>query len=154
MIRTDRRMRICTAMILGILAFIWGNSLMSAEASHAFSQWVKGLLKPFLAESSEVIREDSDLLRKFAHFAEFAALGFCLAWRSGMGGKKPLGSFLSGAAAGAVDEIIQLFVPHRGPRVTDVLIDSGGVLTGMILCYMGHTLLYKKYNKSNLEDKP
>ena len=153
MIRTDRRMRLCTAMILGILAFIWGNSLMSAEASHTFSQWVKALLKPFLSEGSEVTRDDSDLLRKMAHFAEFAALGFCLAWRGGMSGKKPYGSFLSGAAAGAVDETIQLFVPLRGPRVTDVLIDSGGVLTGMILCYMGHTLLKKRNNKSILEDK-
>lgn len=141
MIRTPKRLRLCTALILLILAFVWGNSMMSAESSHAFSQWVKALLAPFLAEGSPVTEENSDLLRKIAHFAEFAALGVCLAWRGGMMGHRPHGAFLCGAAAAAVDETIQLFVPGRGPRVTDVLLDSSGVLTGMLLLSLGHTLL-------------
>lgn len=141
MICTRRRLRLCTALIFLILAFIWGNSAMNAELSHAFSQWVKHLLAPFLAEDSPITVDNSDLLRKIAHFAEFAALGFCLAWRSGMLHQKYRWAFLSGAAAAAVDETIQLFVPGRGPAVKDVLLDSSGVLTGMLLLYFGHTLL-------------
>lgn len=144
MICTKRRLRICAALIVLILAFIWGNSLMPDYLSHGFSQWVKGLLTPFVAEDSPVTEENSDLLRKMAHFAEFAALGFCLAWRGGMRKKAPVWAFCSGAAAAALDETIQCFVPGRGPRLTDVLLDSSGVLTGMLLLYAGHTLLKKR----------
>jgi len=140
MIRTEKRLRLCTVLILGILVFIWGNSLMRAETSHAFSQWVKALLAPLFSESSEIAREGSGLLRKIAHFAEFSALGFCLAWRSGMLGRKYRNAFAWGVAAAAIDETIQLFVPGRGPAVTDVLLDSTGVLTGMLLLCFGHTL--------------
>lgn len=141
MICTRRRLSLCNVLIAGILAFIWINSLMPSEISHAFSQWVKGLLSPFLSDRSEIAQEGSGLLRKIAHFVEFAALGFCLAWRSGMLHQKYRRAFLSGAAAAAVDETIQLFVPGRGPAVMDVLLDSSGVLTGMLLLYFGHTLL-------------
>ena len=35
MIRTSKRMRICTALLLCNLAFIWGNSLLPGELSGA-----------------------------------------------------------------------------------------------------------------------
>ena len=140
---TKKRLRICTVLIIAILVFIWGNSLMPAEVSHNFSEWAKGLLKPFLSESP-VTREDNGLLRKLAHFAEFAALGACLAWRSGMLKKSMTGVFFAGAAAAALDETIQLLVPNRGPGIPDVLLDSCGVLAGMLFLYLGHTLLKKR----------
>lgn len=144
MIRTERRLRICTALILLLLIFIWGNSLMPAKISHAFSQWLKQLLIPFLPEGSPVTEEGSGLLRKLAHFVEFTCLGICLAWRSGMLRKKYPRTFLSGVAAAALDEVIQIFVPDRFSSVKDVLLDSCGVLTGMLLIVLGHTLLKKR----------
>ena len=144
MIRTKRRLAICTALILAILAFIWGNSLMPAELSHAMSEWVKGLIKPFLSEGTPVIQEDNALVRKIAHFLEFAALGFCIAWRRGMLRKSPIPGFFAGTAAAVLDETIQLFVPNRGPGVLDVVLDSSGVLAGMLLLHLGHTLRKKR----------
>ena len=153
MIRTKKRMGLCTAAIVLILAFIWGNSLMSADASHALSEWVKGLLKPFLTDTAAVVQEENPLVRKLAHFTEFAALGFCLTWRRGMLGKSLHGALLSGCGAAALDETIQLFVPDRGPGIPDVLLDSTGVLAGMLLCCLGHTLLKTKKSINNsLED--
>ena len=152
MIRTDRRMRICTTLTVLILTFIWGNSLMSAEASHALSEWVKTLLAPFLADNSVVVQEDNPIIRKLAHFTEFAALGACLVWRCGMLGRRPHRAFLAGFAAAAIDETIQLFVPERGPGILDVLLDSSGVLAGMLLLYLGHTLLKKRTKQITLED--
>ena len=140
-----KRLWVCTALIIAILAFIWGNSLMSAEISHNLSEWVKRLLKSVLSDSP-VTREESRLVRKLAHFAEFAALGACLAWRRGMLRKPLSGAFAAGAAAAVMDETIQLFVPNRGPGVADVLLDSCGVLTGMLFLYLGHTLLNKRKN--------
>jgi len=148
MIRTQTRLRLCTALLIAILVFIWGNSLMSAEVSHALSEWVKGLIKPFLAESSAITQEDNPVLRKLAHFAEFAALGFCIAWRRGMLGKPFSPGFLLGCAAAALDETIQLFVPGRGPGIGDVVLDSCGVLTGMVFLHLGHTLLKKRKQQS------
>ena len=55
--------------------------------------------------------------------------------------------FLCGVAAASVDETIQRFVPDRGPSVKDVCIDSCGVLTGIILLYLGYT--YLKRRKQN-----
>lgn len=143
MIRTTGRMRTCNTLVLCILIFIWGNSLMNAEYSQALSQWVRELLARLLGDDSAVTREGG-LLRKIAHFAEFSALGFCLAWRNGMLAKKPTHAFLTGTAAAAIDETIQCFVPGRGPGVRDALIDSCGVLTGMLFLYLGHTLLKKR----------
>ena len=144
MICTKKRLWICTGLIAAILIFIWGNSLMPAQVSHALSEWVKGLLKPFLSENAAVTQEENGFLRKLAHFAEFAALGFCIAWRRGMLGKTLRTGFFLGAAAAATDELIQCFVPNRGPGVADVLLDSCGVLTGMLFLYLGHTLLNKR----------
>ena len=147
MICTKKRLRISAVLIFLLLAFIWGNSLMPGEISQAFSQWAKRVLAMLLPGDFPIVEEGSGLLRKIAHFTEFAALGICLAWRSGIRKKAPHWAFCCGIAAAALDETIQCFVPGRGPAVKDVLLDSSGVLTGMLLLYLGHTILKKRINK-------
>lgn len=146
MIRTDKRLRLCTALLVCNLVFIWGNSLLPGEVSGAFSDWVKTLLESLLP-GGEPSPSGGGLLRKFAHFTEFAALGMCLGWLFGMLGKKNRYPFLCGAAAACIDETIQRFVPGRGPSLRDVAIDSCGVLTGLILLYLGHAYLKKRSAK-------
>ena len=146
MIRTDKRMRLCTTLLVCNLIFIWGNSLLPGELSGAFSDWVKSLLAAIFPAGEE--SEGSGLLRKVAHFTEFAALGFLLAWRSGMLGKGKVRPFVFGTGAACIDETIQMFVPDRGPGLRDVLIDSSGVLTGIVLLTLGHTYFQKKTNHS------
>lgn len=143
MIRTDRRLRLCTALLAGNLAFIWGNSLMPAEISQAFSDWVKQLLVG-LATGTPSVGEGSGFLRKVAHFTEFTSLGLLFAWLFGMLRKGKGLALLCGVAAACIDETIQLFVPDRGPGIRDVLLDSSGVLTGMILLHLGHTYFKKR----------
>ncbi len=151
MIRTDKRLRICTALLFCNLAFIWGNSLLPGEVSGAFSDWVKNLLQ-FLFSQDPSEDSGGGLLRKLAHFTEFAALGFLLSWRFGMLRKGYLPAFLCGAAAACIDETIQMFVPERGPGILDVLLDCSGVLTGMLILYLGHTYCKKKTNNDPLEE--
>ena len=43
MIRTDKRLRICVTLLILILVFIWGNSLMPGTVSQAISNWVQRL---------------------------------------------------------------------------------------------------------------
>ena len=148
MIRTDKRIRIAVCLLILILTFIWGNSLMPGEVSGAISNWVKDILANFLPMGPEEEDGGGHLIRKLAHFTEFAALGATLGWLFGMLKKGKLRPFGCGVLAASIDETIQRFVPDRGPSVWDVLLDSCGVLTGILLLYLGHT-----YYKKHLEDK-
>ena len=139
------------ALLVLNLAFIWGNSLLPGEVSAAFSDWVKEVLAALFPGDS-LNRKGSDLLRKIAHFSEFCTLGMCLCWLTSMRKRKPLSAFWAGFLAACADETIQLFVPGRGPSVRDVLIDSGGVLTGITLLCFGHFLFNRKNNQQSLED--
>ena len=151
MIRSPKRLRLCTALLICNLVFIWGNSLLPGEVSGAFSDWVKAILaKLFSGDADD--SSGGGLLRKVAHFTEFAALGLCLAWLHGMLQKGKLRPFLWGVLAASVDETIQRFVPDRGPSVKDVCIDSAGVLTGIILLWIGHDYFKRRSAKSSMED--
>ena len=147
MIRTEKRIRICTALILCNLIFIWGNSLLPGEVSGAFSDWVKGILARFFT-GDDMNTPGGGLLRKFAHFSEFAMLGILLSWLFGMLQKKKRWAALCGFLTACTDETIQRFVPDRGPSIFDVGIDTCGVLTGMLLIFIGHSIL------SNSENTP
>ena len=139
--RTKRRMTLCTVLLLCNLVFIWGNSLLPAEVSGQISGTLKALLDG-LFTPGEATPSGDGLLRKFAHFAEFGALGLLLGWLFGMLGKKQLPAFALGVVAACIDETIQIFVPGRGPGIRDVCIDSCGVAVGMLLLYLGYA--YKK----------
>lgn len=146
MIRTEKRLRLCYTLLLCNLCFIWGNSLLPGEISGAFSDWVKEILA-MLLPGGEDVPGGGGLLRKLAHFTEFAALGMCLTWLHGMLRKPKYYALLLGAGAACVDETIQRFVPDRGPSLKDVGIDTCGVLTGMILLLIGHYLITEKRSK-------
>ena len=146
--RTSKRMRLCTALLICNLIFIWGNSLLPGEVSGAFSDWVKGILQAIFAQGPED-PNSGGLLRKLAHFTEFACLGVfsCrfLFWI-----KKPQWLALGVAFLVACsDETIQRFVPDRGPSFKDILIDTSGALVGMIFLFVGYA--YVKHKKTNKE---
>ena len=144
MICSRKRLWLCTGLIGCCLCFIWGNSLMPGEVSAAFSNWVGEMLESLLDIPLKP-SQGRGLLRKIAHFTEFAALGMLLTWRMGMQGKPLWLAQLFGSLAACVDETIQCFVPGRGPGLRDVCIDSSGVFTGMILIYLGYSwIVYRR----------
>ena len=146
--RSTPRLLINGVITLGLLCFIWGNSLLPGKDSGELSGFVGTLLQkllPFLNLQSET---GMHLLRKAAHFSEFAALGMSFTWLFGMlSGKKawylslPL---ICGAAAAAIDETIQLFSPDRGPSIKDVGIDTCGVITGIAVLSLLHWVFTHK----------
>lgn len=140
MVRTKTRMRLCTALLLCSLAFIWGNSLLPGAVSGAISDGVKQLLEAILPGTGGE-STDGFLVRKLAHFTEFAVLGACLGWLFSMLQRGLFQPLLWGVTAACIDETIQMFVPDRGPAIRDVLIDSSGVLAGILLLHLGHALL-------------
>lgn len=144
MIRTEKRMGLCLVLVCCVLIFIWGNSMLPGEISAALSDWVQEILQSVLPGSGHAPGQGSGLLRKIAHFTEFAALGLLLCWLFGMLRKKEYWPILLGVAAACIDETIQILVPGRGPGLRDVLIDSCGVLMGVILLTLGHNLKKRK----------
>ncbi len=142
MIRTQKKMRLCITLLVLNILFIWGNSLLPGEISRTFSQWIKNLLFHFVPGGT-VSQQGHGLLRKLAHFAEFACLGALLCWLCSMLGKRPWHSLIYSFLVACADETIQCFVPERGPGIRDVMIDSAGAVLGMLLLLAGHAI-YKK----------
>ena len=145
MIRTKKRMGLCIALMVLILAFIWGNSAMPGDASGNLSDWVGAILSaisPFLATEQGL-----HFLRKAAHFSEFAALGMTLSWLFAMisqGLTKQFGlPLLCGAVAACIDETIQIFTPGRYSSIVDVCIDCSGVLTGILIFGIFLLIIFK-----------
>lgn len=136
MIRTDKRLRLCICLLALNLGFIWGNSLLPGHISGALSDFVKTVIGWLLPGDGEHT-PGGGLLRKLAHFTEFASLGVLLFWLVGMLRNKHWERFawplLAGTGVAAVDETIQCFVPLRGPALKDVGIDTLGVITGIVI---------------------
>ena len=135
--RTKLRMGVCILLICMNAAFIWGNSLLPGEISAALSSAVKGWLVAFFPGSGVGGVNGHHLLRKAAHFLEFCFLGGSLSWLGWMLSTRFSGRmllpWLGGLLTACVDEMIQRFVPGRGPSVIDVGIDAIGAALGVLL---------------------
>ena len=90
-------------------------------------------------------------VRKCAHASEYAILGIllCISVSCYRTEKCAMYVFIAGAAYAASDEFHQLFVAGRSCQVTDVLIDSMGVLTGILLIYMVNEIKKQVLQKEN-----
>lgn len=150
--RTDKKIRICTALLVINVLFIWGNSLLPGSVSGAISHFVRDILAFLFPGTPSDPDSGHGLLRKLAHFTEFACLGVLFAWLFGMLRKPVLFALPCGFLVACVDETIQRFVPDRGPAFKDVLIDTSGALLGIGLLFLGYTIR-KKQAKQSLEDK-
>lgn len=146
--RSGLRLFLCSAYLTALLAFIWGNSLLPGQQSGELSGFVGDLIKkllPFLH------LDGMHLLRKAAHFTEFAALGLGFAWLFGMLCKNRLPALglplVCGASVAAIDETIQIFSPDRGPSITDVGIDTAGVITGILFLKLIYSCAHSYFRK-------
>ena len=149
MIRTNKRLVLCSCLLAVNLAFIWGNSLLPGEISGAISGWLRDFLAALFHFGSDEPSAGHGLLRKLAHFTEFCCLGMLLSWLFAMLLKKPwqltVYPILCGFLAACTDETIQCFVPDRGPGIKDVGIDTLGVTLGIVIIYFIRKIKKSKY---------
>ena len=121
-------------LILLTLGFIWGNSMKSIPESQAVSLSLLSRIKPLLDAVFGPDRITDHIIRKTAHFCEFALLGAELRLLFLLLGQRVLqgsaNSLFAGLAVAVADETIQIF-SHRGSQVRDVFIDAAGVLLGL-----------------------
>jgi len=130
-------------LIAVTLGFIWGNSLQSRSESKMLSLGVLRLIRPLLDAIFSPENVTDHLVRKLAHFAEFGMLGAELILLTHLLRKlcvqTVLNCLLAGLTAAVIDETIQIF-SARGSQAIDVLLDFGGVVTGvfimLLICWM------------------
>ena len=125
-----KQKKLLVSLAIGLnLALIWGNSLLPGDDSGAMSDWVMKLLS-FLPQTELA----HTVLRKAAHFSEFAFLGLLVGQMGKLSTGKPVWSLAGfGLAAGCIDETIQIFTPGRASSLVDVWIDTFGFAAGLSL---------------------
>lgn len=137
---TDFRKITCVVLTAGLILFAFVHSMMpgniSSQESNRFMAFLENFFKLF-GVNAEL---SSHLIRKAAHFTEYAAIGvssvFCA---KAFDHEKPLkyafNMLFTGLATAVTDETIQLNVEGRAGQITDVLIDFSGFLTGVALFF-------------------
>lgn len=128
-----------TALTVLLVIFIFSNSLANGDQSSSLSGGVTAFINGVLS-SLGLPQLTEHLVRKLAHFGEFALLGLSATWclRSYMAHylrhlSLPL---LFGLLTAGIDETLQLFSPGRCGSVVDMWIDFGGVCTGLLVAVL------------------
>ena len=128
-------------LILVYLCFIYGNSLTPAAISSKESGYFLAKIQDFLAGAGmDAWWLTEHLVRKAAHFTEYAGLGFLLAMNTGAGiapvfslTRIAKANFTAAFCLPFIDETIQLFVEGRSGQISDVWLDMAGIVTGIMV---------------------
>lgn len=136
------------------MAVIFSFSAQNAETSDKMSGGITESITRFLygefdtypkAYQEELLNNISFVVRKLAHFTEYAVLGFLLAglchsiekWN--LPSKKSHLVWGIGTLYAISDEFHQFFSEGRAPRLFDVCVDSVGIIAGIVgfwlVCY-------------------
>ncbi len=161
----------CILLLLWGIVVLWMGCIfaLSAETAAESSNTSGTLLRSILAffdekfvtyseaEQTALVERYSFLIRKTAHFCIYAALGFftsnALVWQRKTTGKPktkviPVLSIFIGGLYAVSDEIHQAFVPGRSCEVRDMLIDTTGVILGVV-CSLLLVYLITKHKKQH-----
>ena len=143
--------------MLVISAFSSRTGDLSATDSGRIGRLIGQVLVPgfedWSEEKQDQFAEKVDYpVRKTAHATEYAILGMLLV---GAYTDKEKGHFVRllipwfiGTIYAATDEIHQLFVPGRSGQISDVCLDSIGVLIGVFLLWVITEIKWKKEKRS------
>ena len=128
-----------TLALAGCIWFIFSNSMAVAQVSSASSGRVLQLMQAALRRLGHPAlaqRLTQHVVRKLAHFCEYLLEGFLLMLCMRVYSRHPLRHItvpmLGGVLTALTDETIQLYSPGRSSQVTDVWLDSVGVLAGIL----------------------
>lgn len=153
--------KILTTLWVLWMVLIFYFSAQVAQDSQGLSNWVLDFLQglfPFSIFQDSFVSLDgvywewaSFLVRKAAHFSEYAILGMLsvLCAREYKLSRPFVVGFIWSACYACSDEFHQLFVAGRSAQIRDVLIDSSGALFG-IFCLWGW-LCFRKYRSEKRE---
>lgn len=131
----NRTVRIVLAVFFWLLAAacagcIFWLSSKDGNQSQNMSDSVRGILMKLFGPLL-----NSFIVRKFAHFFEYAVLGFLIGCALFLSRRRfsPITAVICSAIYSVSDEIHQYFVPGRACRIFDVGVDTLGALTGTLI---------------------
>lgn len=148
-------------LLIGTFSVIFGFSNQDSEESSGISRKVteiitnpiKSLQEKPEYEKEQVLSRIESIVRKIAHFSIYTVVGFLLMLLFSTYKLEEMNRFSYSLIIGVIyassDEIHQCFTPGRGPQVTDVIIDTMGVLLGILLVM----LVIKIYEKLIIKHK-
>lgn len=149
---------IFTAALIACIWFIFSNSMAVADVSSVSSGRVLQLLQavmrrlgmPGLAQ-----RLTMHIVRKMAHFCEYTLEGFLLMLCMRVYTRRYVRHIsvpmLGGVLTAMADETIQIYSPGRSSQVTDVWLDSAGVLVGILIALVFMALCRMLFHRCNKE---
>lgn len=132
---------ICWALAAVCMAVIFYFSSRTASESSEQSNHILLFLKKLLESNAFT----DYIVRKGAHFFEFAGLSFLfsLAWLEQTKKLCPLRAVFLTSAYAATDEFHQIFVDGRSCQFSDWIIDTAGAVLGMTLFVLIYFILKK-----------
>ena len=134
----NKKFSLLLLIIWMILIFVM-SSFNADISSNQSGMIVNFISKIFNINNIELL---SLIIRKMAHFFEYFILGILMLNVLINYNKKIYLAYIFGILYACLDEVHQLFVNGRSGQITDVLIDSLGIILGV--------LLYKKiFNNKN-----
>lgn len=141
-------------ILLGLIVFfIWDNSMQNGGSSDGFSL----LFAETFAHIANKLGFHGNIwtlnriVRKLAHLTEFTILGSLLytILRRYITYGTVIKTIGLGMLIASLDEFIQLFSPGRSSQISDILIDTVGVVIGILIVKLVHYIRYKRSTFKN-----
>lgn len=141
-------------ILLGLIVFfIWDNSMQNGGSSDGFSIFFAEAFAPIVNKLGfhGNIWILNRIVRKLAHLTEFTILGSVLytILRRYITYGTVIKTIALGILIASLDEFIQLFSPGRSSQLSDVLIDTIGVVLGILLVKLVYYIGYKRSTFKN-----
>lgn len=119
------------------ILFIWWHSTLTAEESTVESNNVLFFFTGFFKNIGINAELGDYIIRKSAHFCEFALLGLLCIWCSYIKNKSIIKNLMPAGfvclSTAVIDELIQINSKGRSAEVTDVALDFIGSVSGVLI---------------------
>lgn len=152
---TTARVIFTVLTVAAVAAIFWNSSQNAVEStarSTPLTDWVNGILSGL----SIPFRVTENLIRKLAHFTEYATLGTLLSVTYYLYQLKIktalVSTLLTGAAIAVIDEIIQLFPVGRSCQISDMLLDCCGVAFAAVIVMLIIRAIENKRRKTQISE--
>ena len=138
---------ISAVALLAVLITIFVLSAQNGEESSFTSSFFTELIEAVFGQPA-----NEDTIRTLAHFCEFAGLGFLMCnFLFALKDKlRPFLSIFFSVVYAISDEIHQYFVPERACQLSDLAVDSCGVIFGIaVFCVLTIIIIRIKHKKTH-----
>lgn len=134
-----------------VLVIVWMSVVftLSSESGSKSENTSNSFTKTIFQNniSDEQVKNLSFIIRKTAHFTLYTIGGICICLFVLQNFKNTnkiyLISYIIGTIYAITDELHQLYIPNRSGEIRDVVIDSFGILLGVVIVKFSRYIIHK-----------